>query len=173
MTVRAAERLQNFLSCIYVIPSEVEKSLDANTDHVALKPFPHSNLHVLGTSTSTREGVTKAQPNRSLFMVDALLITWMILKQALWLKLRFKTTTTQLARWSDGFIRWLPRSSVRIDRVEPRRKTSAKVFSLKYSRSCRSFRGTCRWSTGSRALRSTLVSTKSNRKECGRKCAML
>jgi hypothetical protein len=59
-------------------------------------------------------------------MVDALLITWMILKQALWLKLRFKTTTTQLARWSDGFIRWLPRSSVHIDRVEPRRKTSAK-----------------------------------------------
>jgi len=58
--------------------------------------------------------------------VDALSITWMILTQALWLKLRFKTTTTQLARWCDGFIRWLPRSSVRIDPDEPRRKTSAK-----------------------------------------------
>jgi hypothetical protein len=58
--------------------------------------------------------------------VDALSITWMILTQARWLKLRFKMTTTQLARWYDGFIRWLPGSSVPIGRVEPRRKTSAK-----------------------------------------------
>ena len=58
--------------------------------------------------------------------VDALSSTWMILTQALWLKLRFKTTTKQLARWCDGFIRWLPRSSVRIGRVAPRRRTSAK-----------------------------------------------
>jgi hypothetical protein len=58
--------------------------------------------------------------------VDALLITWMILTQALWLKLRFETTTTRLARWCDSFIRWLPRSYVRIGRVAPRRKTSAK-----------------------------------------------
>ena len=58
--------------------------------------------------------------------VDALSITWMMLTQALWLKLRFKTTTTQLASWCDGFIRWLPRSSVRIGRVERQRKTSAK-----------------------------------------------
>jgi hypothetical protein len=50
----------------------------------------------------------------------------MILTQALWLKLRFKTTTTQLALWCDGFIRWLPGSSVRIGRVEPQRKISAK-----------------------------------------------
>jgi len=58
--------------------------------------------------------------------VDALSITWMILTQALWLKLRFKTTTTQLGRWCDGFIRWLPGSSVGIGRVAPRRKISAK-----------------------------------------------
>ncbi len=58
--------------------------------------------------------------------VDALLITWMILTQARWLRLRFKMTMKQLARWCDGFIHWLPRSSVRIDRVEPRRKISAK-----------------------------------------------
>ena len=58
--------------------------------------------------------------------VDALSITWMILTQARWSRLRFKTTTTQLARWYGGFIRWLPRSSVRIGHVEPRRKISAK-----------------------------------------------
>jgi hypothetical protein len=58
--------------------------------------------------------------------VDALLITWMILTQARWLKLRFKMTMKQLARWCDGFIRWSPRSSVHIGPVEHRRKTSAK-----------------------------------------------
>jgi len=58
--------------------------------------------------------------------VDALSITWMILTQARWLMLRSKMTMRQLARWCDGFIRWLPGSSVRIERVEPRRKTSAK-----------------------------------------------
>lgn len=58
--------------------------------------------------------------------VDALSITWMILTQARWLRLRFKMTMKQLARWCAGFIHWLPRSSVRIGRVEPRRKISAK-----------------------------------------------
>jgi hypothetical protein len=58
--------------------------------------------------------------------VDALSITWMILTQARWLKLRFKTMTTQLARLCDDFIRWLPKSYARIGPVEPRRKTSAK-----------------------------------------------
>jgi len=58
--------------------------------------------------------------------VDALSITWMILTQARWLKLRFKMTMRQLALWYNGFIRWLPRSSVRIGRVALRRKTSAK-----------------------------------------------
>jgi len=58
--------------------------------------------------------------------VDALSIAWMILTQARWLRLCFKMTMRQLARWCDGFIRWLPGSSVRIERVELRRKTSAK-----------------------------------------------
>ncbi len=46
--------------------------------------------------------------------VDALSITWMILTQARWLKLRFKMTMRQLARWCDSFIRSLPKSSARI-----------------------------------------------------------
>jgi hypothetical protein len=58
--------------------------------------------------------------------VDALSITWMILTQARWLKLRFKMTMRQLARWCDSFIRWLSKSSAHIGPVEPRRKTSAK-----------------------------------------------
>ena len=44
--------------------------------------------------------------------VDALSITWMILTQARWLRLRFKMTMRQLARSCNGFIRWLPKSSV-------------------------------------------------------------
>ena len=35
--------------------------------------------------------------------VDALSITWMILTQARWLKLRFKMTMRQLVRWCDSF----------------------------------------------------------------------
>ena len=58
--------------------------------------------------------------------VDALSITWMILTQARWLMVRFEMMMKQLARWCDGFIRWLPKSSAHIDRVEPRRKISAK-----------------------------------------------
>jgi len=58
--------------------------------------------------------------------VDALSITWMILMQARWLRVRFKMMMKQLARWCDGFIRWLPKSSAHIDRVEPPRKISAK-----------------------------------------------
>ena len=58
--------------------------------------------------------------------VDALSITWMILTQALWLKLRFKTTTKRLASWCGGFIRWWPESSVHIGRVEQQRKTFAR-----------------------------------------------
>src|SRR5215831_3697072 len=58
--------------------------------------------------------------------VDALSSTWMILTQAFWLRLRFKTTTKQLASWCDGFIRWWPGSSARIGRVEHRRRTFAR-----------------------------------------------
>jgi hypothetical protein len=58
--------------------------------------------------------------------VDALLITWMMLTQARWLRLRFKMTMRQLVRWYAGFIRWLSKSSVHIGRVERPRKISAK-----------------------------------------------
>ena len=58
--------------------------------------------------------------------VDALLTTWMILMQARWFRLRFSTTIRQLASWCGTFIRWLPKSSGRIDRVEPPRRTFAK-----------------------------------------------
>jgi hypothetical protein len=58
--------------------------------------------------------------------VDALSITWMILTQALWLKLRFKTTTTQLAHWCDSFIPWSQKSSAPIAPGERRRKTFAR-----------------------------------------------
>gem|GEM_PF-5506184 len=58
--------------------------------------------------------------------VDALSITWMILTLALLLRLRFKTTMTQLAPWFGGFIRWLPRSSALIVPGERRRRTFAR-----------------------------------------------
>src|SRR5204863_9786508 len=58
--------------------------------------------------------------------VDALSITWMILTQAPWLMLRFKTMMKQRASWCDGFIRWWPGSFARIGRVEPRRRTFAR-----------------------------------------------
>jgi hypothetical protein len=101
MTERAAERLQIFL-----------------TRQRQVAGSWHKHIYTRSCNQSAAEPVMVNG-------VDALSITW-ILTQALWLKLRFKTTTTQLARWCDGFIRWLPGSSVRIERVEPRRKTSAK-----------------------------------------------
>ena len=103
MTERAAERLQIF----------------SKTRQRHAAGAWHKHIYTRSCNQSAAEPVMVNG-------VDALSITWMILTQALWLKLRFKTTTTQLARWCDGFIRWLPGSSVRIERVEPRRKTSAK-----------------------------------------------
>ena len=58
--------------------------------------------------------------------VDALSITWMILTQALWLKLRFKTTTQQLASWCDGFIRSWLESSAAIGPAEHPKRTFAR-----------------------------------------------
>ncbi len=82
---------------------------------------------MLGTSTFYARNCNQSAAGPVMVNgVDALSITWMILTQALWLKLRLKTTMTLLARWCDGFIPWLPKSSVRIGRVEPRRKISAK-----------------------------------------------
>src|SRR5438093_10681328 len=74
----------------------------------------------------TRSCNQSAVPPVMLIGVDALSITWMILTQAPWLKLRFKTTTKQLASWCDSFIRWWPGSFARIDRVEHRRRTFAR-----------------------------------------------
>ena len=58
--------------------------------------------------------------------VDALSSTWMILTQARWFRLRFSMMMKQLARWCGGFIRVWPKSSARIGRAEPRRRTFAK-----------------------------------------------
>src|SRR5262245_6608866 len=102
MTVPRVERLQNLFKLQYQPADDL-----------------HKHLYTRSCNPSATEPVM-------INGVDALSITWMILTQARWLRLRFKMTMTQLARWCDDFIRWLPRSSVRIDRVEPRRKISAK-----------------------------------------------
>src|SRR5215475_5258386 len=119
MTERAAERLQSFLPAMAgTLASRLVTRKAFGTPALAAGAW-HKHLHTRSCNQSAAEPVMVNG-------VDALSITWMILMQALWLKLRFKTTTTQLARWCDGFIRWLPRSSVRIERVEPRRKISAR-----------------------------------------------
>ena len=60
--------------------------------------------------------------------VDALSTTWMILTQARWLTLRSKMTMRQLARWCDGFTRWLPKSSVRIVPPNPEEDLCQMIF---------------------------------------------
>ena len=79
----------------------------------------HKHLHTGSCNQSAAEPVM-------INGVDALSITWMILTQALWLKLRFKTTMKQLVSWCDGFIRWWAGSFARIGRVEHRRRTFAR-----------------------------------------------
>src|SRR4029450_5591202 len=108
MTARGLQRLQNFLAAYSGAAASAEPP-----------GAWHKHLYTRSCNQSAAEPVMVNG-------VDALSITWMILTQALWLKLRFKMTTTQLARWCESFIRWLPGSSVRIGRVAPRRKTSAK-----------------------------------------------
>src|SRR5215813_6370727 len=110
MTARGLQRLQNFLSVV------VTALALASAESTAAW---HKQLH-------TRSCNQSAVPLVMLIGVDALSITWMILTQALWLKLRFKTTMKQLVSWCDGFIRWWPGSSARIGRVEHRRKTFAR-----------------------------------------------
>ena len=105
-----AERLQIFLS-VLIAPLA---ATSAET-----RGAWHKHLY-------TRSCNQNAVPPVMLNGVDALLITWMILTQALWLKLRFKTTTTQLVRWCDSFIRWWPGLSARIGCGEHRRRTFAK-----------------------------------------------
>jgi hypothetical protein len=75
---------------------------------------------------NTRSCNQSAVPRVMVIGVDALSITWMILTLALWLKLRFKTTTKQRTSWCDGFIHSSPGSSARIGRVEHRRRTFAR-----------------------------------------------
>jgi len=119
MTERAGERLQKIFSA--------KCARDLSVRIVAasrpLSHWPagawHKHLYKRSCNQSAAEPVMS-------YGVDALLITWMILTQARWLRLRFKMTMKQLARWCDSFIHWLPKSSVHIDRAEPRRKISAK-----------------------------------------------
>ena len=58
--------------------------------------------------------------------VDALSITWMILTQARWLKLRSSMMMRRLARLCGSFIRWSQKWSARIVRAERPRRTFAK-----------------------------------------------
>ena len=67
-----------------------------------------------------------APPSVIVYGVDALSTTWMILTQARWFRLRFSMMIKQLARWCGSFIRWSQKSSGRIDRAEPPRRTFAK-----------------------------------------------
>jgi len=54
MTVRVAERLQNFcLSFNYVIPSEVEESLDVNSDDGARLQFLDLRRHARTSNRHT------------------------------------------------------------------------------------------------------------------------
>jgi len=120
MTVRAAERLQILISQCgrdLSVPIFAPKAFGAPT--LAAAAAWHKRLYARSCNQSAAEPVMVNG-------VDALSITWMILTQARWLRLRFKMTMRQLARWCAGFIRWLSRSSVRIGSVELRRKISAK-----------------------------------------------
>jgi hypothetical protein len=58
--------------------------------------------------------------------VDALSITWMILTQVRLFMLRSSMTMKRLAHWCGGSIRWWPRLSALIARVERMKKTFAK-----------------------------------------------
>ncbi len=110
MTARAPQRLQNFFAVVVAVLAAA-----------SAEPTCAWHKH-LYTRSCNQSAVSPVMLNG----VDALSITWMILTQALWLKLRFKTTTKQLVSWCDGFIRWWPKSSAPIGRVERRRRTFAR-----------------------------------------------
>src|SRR5215467_10694030 len=117
MTDRAPELLQNFFAT-WEGPS-VPTTRRQGRSQLKLAGAWHTQFYTRSCNQSAAGPVM-------ITGVDALSITWMILTQARWLRLRFKMTMRQLARWCDGFIRWSPKSSVHIGRVEPRRKISAK-----------------------------------------------
>src|SRR5437870_4422712 len=110
MTAHVLQRLQSFFAVVVAVPAAA-----------SAEPTGAWHKHLYARSCNQ-----SAVPPVMLNGVDALSITWMILMQALWLKLRFKTTTKQLASWCDSFIRWWPGSSARIGRVEHRRRTFAR-----------------------------------------------
>jgi hypothetical protein len=110
MTARGLKWLQDFFAVVVAVLAA------AGTEPTGAW---HKHLY-------TRSCNQSAVPPVMLNGVDALSTTWMILTLALWLKLRFKTTTKQLACWCDSFIRWWPGSSARIGRVEHRRRTFAR-----------------------------------------------
>src|SRR5262249_17958225 len=110
MTACGLQRLQNSFAVVVAVLAATSAELTGAW---------HKHLY-------TRSCNQNAVPPVLRTGVDALLTTWMILTQALWLKLRFKTSTKQLANWYDSFIRWWPGSSARIGRVEHRKRTFAK-----------------------------------------------
>src|SRR4051812_43750868 len=110
MTAHGLQWLQNFFAVVVTVLAAV-----------STEPTGAWHKHLY-----TRSCNRSAVPPVMLNGVDALSTTWMTPTQALWLKLRFKTTTKQLASWCDGFIRWWPGSSAHIGRVEPRRRTFAR-----------------------------------------------
>src|SRR5205809_2511067 len=109
MTVHGLQRLQNSFAMVVAV-------LAARAEPTGVW---HKNLY-------TRSCNQSAAPPVMLNGVDALSTTWMTPTQALWLKLRFKTMTRQLASWCDSFIRWWRGSSAHIGRVEHRRRTFAR-----------------------------------------------
>ena len=58
--------------------------------------------------------------------VDALSITWMILTQVRLFMLRSSMTMRRLAHWCDSSIRWWPKSSALIARIERMKRIFAK-----------------------------------------------
>lgn len=58
--------------------------------------------------------------------VDTLTTTWMILMQALWLRLRFNTMTKRLANWFAVFIRLSQKWCARIDHAALLKRIFAK-----------------------------------------------
>jgi hypothetical protein len=109
MTARKLQRLQIFFRHWATLAANNTKATGAW----------HEHLH-------TRSCNQSAATTVMCIGVDALSITWMILTQAPWLMLRFKTTMKQLASWCDGYFRWWPGSFTRIGRVEHPRRTFAR-----------------------------------------------
>ena len=110
MTARRLQRLQKLFSEI------VATVAAANAERIGAW---HQHLH-------TRSCNQSAAATVMCIGVDALSITWMILTQARWLKLRSSMMMKRLAHWSGSFIRLWQNWCARIDHVERLRRTFAK-----------------------------------------------